>query len=394
MKTYHVNDKGFYGEFGGAFIPEMLYANVEELRQKYLEISQEEAFQKEFHDLLRDFAGRPTPLYFAERLSKKHNTKIYLKREDLCHTGAHKINNTIGQIVMAKRLGKTRIIAETGAGQHGVATATVCALMGLQCIVYMGEIDIRRQAPNVARMKMLGAEVRPATSGSKTLKDATNEAIRDWISNPSDTYYIIGSVVGPHPYPDMVARFQSVISEEIQKQLLAKENRENPDYVIACVGGGSNAAGAFYHFLDDENVKLIAVEAAGKGVHSGESAATSALGKVGIIHGSKTLLMQSIDGQITEPYSISAGLDYPGVGPMHAHLFQSGRAEFIAITDDEAMHSGLDLAKTEGIIPAIESAHAFAVLDQKKFNPDDVVVVSLSGRGDKDLNTYIDYFKL
>ena len=394
MKTYHVNDKGFYGEFGGAFIPEMLYTNVEELRQKYLEISQEESFQKEFRDLLRDFAGRPTPLYFAERLSKKHNTKIYLKREDLCHTGAHKINNTIGQIVMAKRLGKTRIIAETGAGQHGVATATVCALMGLQCIVYMGEIDIKRQSPNVARMKMLGAEVRPATSGSKTLKDATNEAIRDWISNPSDTYYIIGSVVGPHPYPDMVARFQSVISEEIQKQLLEKENRENPDYVIACVGGGSNAAGAFYHFLDNENVKLIAVEAAGKGVHSGESAATSALGKIGIIHGSKTLLMQSIDGQITEPYSISAGLDYPGVGPMHAHLFQSGRAEFLSITDDEAMHSGLDLAKTEGIIPAIESAHAFAVLDKKKFKPDDIVVVSLSGRGDKDLNTYIDYFKL
>jgi len=394
MKTYHVNDKGFYGDFGGAFIPEMLYANVEELRQKYLQISQEESFKKEFHDLLRNFAGRPTPLYFAERLSKKHNTKIYLKREDLCHTGAHKINNTIGQIVMAKRLGKTRIIAETGAGQHGVATATVCALMGLQCIVYMGEIDIKRQSPNVARMKMLGAEVRPATSGSKTLKDATNEAIRDWISNPSDTYYIIGSVVGPHPYPDMVARFQSVISEEIQKQLSEKEGRENPDYVIACVGGGSNAAGAFYHFLDNENVKLIAVEAAGKGVHSGESAATSALGKIGIIHGSKTLLMQSVDGQITEPYSISAGLDYPGVGPMHAHLFQSGRAEFLAITDDEAMHSGLDLAKTEGIIPAIESAHAFAVLDKKKFKPDDIVVVSLSGRGDKDLNTYIDYFKL
>lgn len=392
--TYNINENGFYGEFGGAYIPEMLYANVEELRQKYLKISGETSFKNEFENLLRDFAGRPTPLYFAERLSKKYNTKIYLKREDLCHTGAHKINNTIGQILMAKHLGKTRIIAETGAGQHGVATATVCALMGLQCIVYMGEIDIKRQSPNVARMKMLGAEVRPATSGSKTLKDATNEAIRDWINNPADTYYIIGSVVGPHPYPDMVAKFQSVISEEIQKQLLEKEGRENPDYVIACVGGGSNAAGAFYHFLDNENVKLIAVEAAGKGIHSGESAATSVLGKVGIIHGSKTLLMQSPDGQITEPYSISAGLDYPGVGPMHANLYQTKRAEFLAITDDEAMLSGLELAKTEGIIPAIESAHAFAILDKKSFKPEDVVVISLSGRGDKDLNTYIDYFKL
>ena len=392
--TYNINKNGFYGEFGGAYIPEMLYANVEELRQNYLKISGETSFKNEFENLLRDFAGRPTPLYFAERLSKKYNTKIYLKREDLCHTGAHKINNTIGQILMAKHLGKTRIIAETGAGQHGVATATVCALMGLQCIVYMGEIDIKRQSPNVARMKMLGAEVRPATSGSKTLKDATNEAIRDWINNPADTYYIIGSVVGPHPYPDMVAKFQSVISEEIQKQLFEKEGRENPDYVIACVGGGSNAAGAFYHFLDNENVKLIAVEAAGKGIHSGESAATSVLGKVGIIHGSKTLLMQSPDGQITEPYSISAGLDYPGVGPMHANLYQTKRAEFLAITDDEAMLSGLELAKTEGIIPAIESAHAFAILDKKSFKPEDVVVISLSGRGDKDLNTYIDYFKL
>lgn len=392
--SYHVNEHGFYGEFGGAFIPEMLYANVEALREKYLEISSHDMFQKEFADLLRDFAGRPTPLYFAKRLSEKYNAKIYLKREDLCHTGAHKINNTIGQILMAKHLGKTRIIAETGAGQHGVATATVCALMDLQCIVYMGEIDIKRQALNVARMKMLGAEVRPATSGSKTLKDATNEAIRDWINNPTDTYYIIGSVVGPHPYPDMVARFQSVISEEIQKQLLEKEGRENPDYVIACVGGGSNAAGAFYHFLDDEKVKLIAVEAAGKGIHSGESAATSILGKMGIIHGSKTLLMQSDDGQITEPYSISAGLDYPGIGPMHAHLYQTKRAEFLAVTDDEAMQAGMELAKTEGIIPAIESAHAFAVLEKKKFAQNDVVVISLSGRGDKDLNTYIDYFKL
>ncbi len=391
---YNVNEKGFYGNFGGAFIPEMLYPNIEELRQRYLLITAERSFQEEFHFLLKEYVGRPTPLYFAKRLSKQFNTKIYLKREDLCHTGAHKINNTIGQILLAKRLGKTRIIAETGAGQHGVATATVCALMGLQCIVYMGEVDIERQAPNVARMKMLGAEVRPASSGSKTLKDATNEAIRDWISNPVDTFYIIGSVVGPHPYPDMVARFQSVISEEIKSQLLEKENRENPDYVIACVGGGSNAAGAFYHFLDNEDVKLIAVEAAGKGIDSGESAATSVLGKIGVIHGSKTLLMQSPDGQITEPYSISAGLDYPGVGPMHANLYETKRAEFIAITDEDAMQAGIDLAKTEGIIPAIETAHAFAVFHYKKFQPDDVVVVNLSGRGDKDLNTYINYFKL
>jgi tryptophan synthase beta chain len=391
---YNVDEKGFYGNFGGAFIPEMLYPNVEELRQNYLKISAEPSFQEEFHFLLKEYVGRPTPLYFAKRLSAQFNTKIYLKREDLCHTGAHKINNTIGQILVAKRLGKTRIIAETGAGQHGVATATVCALMGLQCIVYMGEVDIKRQAPNVARMKMLGAEVRPATSGSKTLKDATNEAIRDWISNPEDTFYIIGSVVGPHPYPDMVARFQSVISEEIKIQLLEKENRSNPDYVIACVGGGSNAAGTFYHFLDEENVKLIAVEAAGKGIDTGESAATSVLGKIGVIHGSKTLLMQTSDGQITEPYSISAGLDYPGVGPMHANLYQTKRAEFIAITDEDAMQAGIDLAKTEGIIPAIETAHAFAVFHFKKFQPDDVIVVNLSGRGDKDLNTYINYFKL
>ncbi len=392
--SYHVDKNGFYGQFGGAFIPEMLYPNVEELRQNYLKISAEPAFKKEFMQLLVDYVGRPTPLYFAKRLSAEYQTKIYLKREDLCHTGAHKVNNTIGQILLAKRLGKTRIIAETGAGQHGVATATVCALMGLECIVYMGEVDIKRQAPNVARMKMLGAEVRPATSGSKTLKDATNEAIRDWINNPENTYYIIGSVVGPHPYPDMVARFQAVISEEIKQQLEEKEGAENPDYVIACVGGGSNAAGAFYHFLDEKNVNLIAVEAAGKGIDSGESAATSALGKIGVIHGSKTLLMQTDDGQITEPYSISAGLDYPGVGPMHAHLFESQRAEFISITDDEAMLWGRKLSELEGIIPAIETAHAFAVLDHKKFKPQDVIVINLSGRGDKDLNTYIDYFNL
>ena len=392
--SFNINDKGYYGDFGGAYIPEMLYPNVEELRQNYLKIMAEPSFKEEFDQLLKDYVGRPSPLYFAKRLSNKYNTKIYLKREDLNHTGAHKVNNTIGQILMAQRLGKTRIIAETGAGQHGVATATVCALMGMECIVYMGEIDIARQAPNVARMKMLGAEVRPALSGSRTLKDATNEAIRDWINNPIDTHYIIGSVVGPHPYPDMVARFQAVVSEEIKWQLKDKEGTEKPDYVIACVGGGSNAAGAFYHYLDDTDVNLIAVEAAGKGIHSGESAATSVLGKDGIIHGSKTLLMQTHDGQITEPYSISAGLDYPGVGPMHANLYTTGRAEFISITDDQAMTAGLELSQLEGIIPAIESSHAFAVFDYKKFNPDDVVVINLSGRGDKDLQNYIDYFKL
>ena len=392
--NYNVNEKGYYGGFGGAYIPEMLYPNVEELRQNYIKIMQQDDFQEEFHQLLREYVGRPTPLYFAKRFSEKYGAKVYLKREDLCHTGAHKVNNTIGQILMAQRLGKTRIIAETGAGQHGVATATVCALMGLECIVYMGEIDIKRQAPNVARMKMLGAKVVPALSGSRTLKDATNEAIRDWINNPVDTHYIIGSVVGPHPYPDMVARFQSVISEEIKKQLQEKEGREAPDFVVACVGGGSNAAGAYYHYLDNPEVGIIAVEAAGKGIDTGESAATSALGREGIIHGSKTLLMQTDDGQITEPYSISAGLDYPGVGPMHAHLFRSGRGEFISVTDDDAMQAGLELSKLEGIIPAIETAHALAIFKDRKFKKDDVVVVNLSGRGDKDLNTYIEHFNL
>ena len=394
MKNYNVNEKGYYGEFGGAYIPEMLYPNVEELRQNYLKIMAEPDFKKEFDQLLKDYVGRPSPLYFAKRLSEKYKTKIYLKREDLNHTGAHKINNTIGQILVAKSLGKTRIIAETGAGQHGVATATVCALMGMECIVYMGEIDIARQAPNVARMKMLGATVVPALSGSRTLKDATNEAIRDWINNPVDTHYIIGSAIGPHPYPDMVTRFQSVISEEIKWQLKEQENRENPDYVVACIGGGSNAAGTYYHFLHEEDVKIIAVEAAGLGIDSGESAATSVLGKVGIIHGCKTLLMQTKDGQITEPYSISAGLDYPGVGPMHAHLAKTGRAEFLSITDADAMKAGLELSKLEGIIPAIETSHALATFEHKKFKPNDIVVVSLSGRGDKDLDTYINYFNL
>ena len=381
--------RGYYGEFGGAFVPEMLYPNVEELRTQYLEIIAEPNFQIEMQQLLRDYVGRPTPLFEAKRLSAKYGTRIYLKREDLCHTGAHKINNTVGQILLAQRLGKTRIIAETGAGQHGVATATVCALMGLPCVVYMGANDIERQAPNVARMRILGAEVRRVTSGSQTLKDATNEAIRDWIANPIDTHYIIGSVVGPHPYPDLVARLQAVISEEMRKQLLKKTGSELPDFVVACVGGGSNAAGAFYHFLDEPSVRLIAVEAAGRGINSGHSAATSVLGTPGIIHGSRTLLMQDEHGQITEPYSLSAGLDYPGIGPLHAYLGAMGRSEFIAITDDDALAAVSECSRLEGIIPALETAHALAALGQLGAGPDDVVVINLSGRGDKDLDTYL-----
>ena len=383
------NEYGYYGQFGGAYIPEMLHRNVEELRTRYLEIMYDDAFQKEFKDLLRDYVGRPTPLYLAKRLSNLHNTNIYLKREDLNHTGAHKINNTVGQILLALKLGKKRIIAETGAGQHGVATATVCALKGIECVVYMGSKDIERQAPNVARMKMLGAKVVPATSGSQTLKDATNEAIRGWINDPLDTHYIIGSVVGPHPYPDMVARFQSVISEETRWQLKEKTGSELPTHVMACVGGGSNAAGMFYHYLDELDVQLVAVEAAGHGVHSGMSAATTQLGKPGILHGSKSLVMQTADGQVVEPHSISAGLDYPGVGPLHAHLFESGRGTFLSATDEEALSSAFELSKLEGIIPALETAHALFALNNIKFNKEDVVVVCLSGRGDKDLDTYM-----
>ena len=381
--------RGYYGEFGGAFIPEMLYPNVEELRQCYVDILADPDFQIDLQLLLRDYVGRPTPLFEAKRLSARYNTRIFLKREDLCHTGAHKINNTVGQILLAQRLGKTRIIAETGAGQHGVATATVCALVGLPCVVYMGATDIERQSPNVARMRILGAEVRAVTSGSQTLTDATNEAIRDWIANPIDTHYIIGSVVGPHPYPDLVARLQAVISEEMRKQLLEKTGTELPDFVVACVGGGSNAAGAFYHFLDEPSVRLISVEAAGHGIHSGHSAATSVLGTPGIIHGSRTLLMQDEHGQITEPYSLSAGLDYPGIGPLHAYLGAVGRAEFLSITDDEALEAVRELSQLEGIIPALETAHALAALGRLGAGPDDVVVVNLSGRGDKDLDTYL-----
>lgn len=387
--TIAVDNNGYYGEFGGAFIPEMLYPNVEELRQQYLSIMAEPDFQEALQALLKDYVGRPTPLYRAPRLSEYFGAEIYLKREDLCHTGAHKINNTIGQILLARRLGKTRIIAETGAGQHGVATATVCALMGMHCIVYMGEVDIERQAPNVARMRMLGAEVRPAISGSRTLKDATNEAIRDWINNPEDTHYIIGSVVGPHPYPDMVARFQSVISAEMKAQLEEHTGNPNPTAVIACVGGGSNAAGAFYHYLNEPAVRLVAVEAAGEGIHSGKSAATSVLGTKGIIHGSRTLLMQTRDGQIVEPHSISAGLDYPGIGPLHAHLIETGRAEALAVTDEEALEAAFFVAQKEGIIPALETAHAFYALHRLAYNPGDVLVICLSGRGDKDLATYM-----
>ena len=392
--SYNVNSKGYYGDFGGSYIPEMLLHNIDELKENYIKIMSDDSFQQEFNQLLKDYVGRPSPLYFSKNLSEKYSAKIYLKREDLNHTGAHKINNTIGQIILAKRLKKSRIIAETGAGQHGVATATVCALMGLKCIVYMGATDVKRQAPNVARMKMLGADVISVTSGSSTLKDATNEAMRDWINNPIDTHYIVGSVVGPHPFPDMVARFQSVISKEIKEQLLSVEGRNYPDYLIACVGGGSNAAGTFYDYLDDERVKIICVEASGKGVNSGKSAATTKLGKTGIIHGSKTLLMQTDDGQITEPYSISAGLDYPGIGPMHANLFCTGRGEFISIDDDEAMSAGLQLSQLEGIIPAIETSHALAVFDHKKFNSTDIIVLNLSGRGDKDLENYINYFNI
>ena len=389
-----VNPKGYFGDFGGAYIPEMLYPNVEQLRQQYLKIIYEPGFQEEYHNLLKDYVGRPSPLFLAERLSARYGTTIYLKREDLNHTGAHKINNTVGQILLAERLGKKRIIAETGAGQHGVATATVCALKGLECIIYMGEVDIERQAPNVARMKMMEAKVVPAVSGSKTLKDATNEAMRDWINNPIDTHYIIGSVVGPHPYPDMVARFQSIISEETKKQLFEQTGSENPDIVMACVGGGSNAMGMFYHFLDDMDVRLIAVEAAGLGVTSGESAATTLLGREGVLHGSRSILMQSDDGQVIEPYSISAGLDYPGIGPQHAHLFKQDRAEYVSITDDEAMQAGRLCSELEGIIPAIETAHALAQLEKMIFTGKESVVICLSGRGDKDLDTYMNYFNL
>ena len=385
------SEEGYYGEFGGAYIPEMLYGNVETLRKQYLEIMQDPIFQIEFQQLLKDYVGRPTPLFLAERLSKEIGATIYLKREDLCHTGAHKINNTIGQIILAQRLGKKKIIAETGAGQHGVATATVCALKGMECVVYMGEKDIERQAPNVARMKMLGATVIPAVSGSKTLKDATNEAIRAWINEPIETHYIIGSVVGPHPYPDMVARFQSVISEEIRKQLKEKTGTELPTHVVACVGGGSNAAGAFYHFLNEPTVELVAVEAAGHGVNSGLSAATTQLGTHGILHGSKSIVMQTQDGQVVEPHSISAGLDYPGIGPLHAFLYESKRGTFLSATDEEALASAFHLSKIEGIIPALETAHAFSVLPKLNLKPTDVVVVCLSGRGDKDLATYMQY---
>ena len=389
MKKYDVTLEGYYGRFGGAFIPEVLYANVENLRRAYLREMADPGFQQEFESLLRDYVGRPSPLYLAKRLSERYGARIYLKREDLNHTGAHKINNTIGQILLARRMGKTRIIAETGAGQHGVAAATVCALMDMECVVYMGATDIARQRPNVEKMEMLGAKVVSVESGNKTLKDATNEAIRDWCCNPRDTYYIIGSTVGPHPYPDMVARFQSVISQEIRRQLLEKEGREEPDYVIACVGGGSNAAGAFYHFINSPSVRLIAAEAGGEGIDSGRSAATIRLGREGIIHGARTLVMQTEDGQILEPYSISAGLDYPGIGPLHAYLAEEGREEVVAIDDDQALEAAYRLTRTEGIIPALESAHALAVLEQMHFAPTDIVVVNVSGRGDKDMETYI-----
>ena len=389
INKYQVSPEGFYGDFGGAYIPEILHECVTNLQNQYLNILEDEAFKNQYHQLLRDYVGRPSPLYYASRLSEKYGARIYLKREDLNHTGAHKINNTVGQILVAKRLGKTRIIAETGAGQHGVATATVCALMGMECIVYMGETDVKRQQPNVKKMELLGAKVVPVTSGNMTLKDATNEAIRDWCSNPSDTFYIIGSTVGPHPYPDLVARLQSVISAEIKVQLMEKEGRDYPDVLMACVGGGSNAAGTIYHYLDDERVQIVLSEAAGKGIDTGESAATIHLGTKGIIHGACTLLIQTEDGQIEEPYSISAGLDYPGVGPMHAYLAETGRAKVLAITDQEALKGAFELTRLEGIIPALESAHALGALPQMHFKPEDVVVITVSGRGDKDMDTYL-----
>jgi tryptophan synthase beta chain len=393
MSTFQVDENGYYGEFGGAYIPEILHRCVTELQSTYLRVIQSEEFKREFDQLLSDYVGRPSPLYLAKRLSVKYGCKIYLKREDLNHTGAHKINNTIGQILLARKMGKTRIIAETGAGQHGVATATVCALMDMECVVYMGKTDIARQHVNVQKMKMLGAEVRPVTSGNMTLKDATNEAIRDWCCNPSNTYYIIGSTVGPHPYPDMVARLQSVISEEIKKQLLVKEGRNYPDFLIACVGGGSNAAGTIFHYLDDARVQIVLAEAGGKGIDSGESAATIQLGRIGILHGSKSLVMQSEDGQIEEPYSISAGLDYPGIGPLYAHLAKTKRATVLAVTDSEALNAAFELTRFEGIIPALESAHALGALEKVAFKPTDIVVLTLSGRGDKDMDTYIEELK-
>ena len=389
MKTYQVNNEGYYGEFGGAYIPEILHRCVDELKNAYLNVLDSEDFKQEFNDLLHDYVGRPSPLYLARRLSAKYGCKIYLKREDLNHTGAHKINNAIGQVLLAKRMGKSRIIAETGAGQHGVATATVCALMNMQCIIYMGKTDVERQHVNVEKMKMLGAEVRPVTSGNMTLKDATNEAIRDWCCHPADTYYVIGSTVGPHPYPDMVARLQSVISEEIRKQLKEHEGREYPDYLMACVGGGSNAAGTIFHYIDDERVQIVLAEAGGKGIETGMSAATIQLGKMGIIHGAETLVIQNEDGQIEEPYSISAGLDYPGIGPMHANLARQKRAIVLSINDDEAIRAAFELTRLEGIIPALESAHALGALNKMQFRPEDIVVLTVSGRGDKDTETYL-----
>lgn len=389
MKSYQVDRNGYYGEFGGAFIPEILRQCVEELRTSYEKVLDDPSFKAEFAQLLKDYVGRPSPLYLAKRLSAKYGCKIYLKREDLNHTGAHKINNAIGQILLAKRMGKKRIIAETGAGQHGVATATACALMGLECVVYMGKVDVERQHVNVERMKMLGATVCPVTSGSMTLKDAVTEAINDWCSHPSDTYYVIGSTVGPHPYPDMVARLQSVISEEIRKQLMEQEGRDYPDYLIACIGGGSNAAGTIYHYLNEQRSKIVLAEAGGLGIETGKSAATILTGKTGIIHGFKTLVMQDENGEVMEPYSISAGLDYPGIGPMHAHLAQEQRATVFAVTDDEAIKAAFELTRLEGIIPALESAHALGALDKVAFRPEDVVVLTVSGRGDKDLETYL-----
>lgn len=389
MNTYQVNQEGYYGEFGGAYVPEILHGCITELQNAYRQVLDDPSFKEEFALLLRDYVGRPSPLYLARRLSERYGCKIYLKREDLNHTGAHKINNAIGQALLAKRMGKRRIIAETGAGQHGVAVATVCSLLGLECIVYMGKTDVERQHVNVERMKMLGATVTAVTSGNMTLKDAVNEAIRDWCCHPEDTYYVIGSTVGPHPYPDLVARLQSVISEEIRRQLLEHEGRDYPDYLMACIGGGSNAAGTIYHYLDDTRVNIVLAEAGGLGIETGQSAATINLGRMGVLHGSRTLVMQDADGRVLEPYSISAGLDYPGIGPMHANLAARHRATVLAVNDDEALRAAYELTRLEGIIPALESAHALGALPKLKFRPTDIVVLTVSGRGDKDIETYL-----
>lgn len=391
-----VNDEGFYGDgrFGGAFVPDDLKPNLDELAKAFYEAIDDPEFMARYRRLLRDYVGRPSALYPAERLSREVGARVFLKREDLNHTGAHKINNALGLGLLAERMGKHRIIAETGAGQHGVAAATIAALLGMECTIYMGAVDVERQRPNVERMKMLGASVVAVTSGGSTLQDAVNEALASWVERRNDTFYLIGSAVGPHPFPEMVAFFQSVISEELLRQVPEQTGKELPDYVIACVGGGSNASGAFYHFIDKPSVKLVAVEAAGRGIDTLQHAATMTLGTEGVLHGARTLVNTDDKGNVIEPYSISAGLDYPGVGPLPAMLSRSGRMKVLAATDREALDAAYELTRLEGIIPALESSHALAGLKMIDFKPDDVVIVNLSGRGDKDLETFLKYKNL